>query len=606
MAQALEFRVYDKQELVYEGEFTGTVELGRQSSGQEQLYSRTSDAGRWRLVIASSSEDSVSRKHVRLETLPEGTIRLTNLSKTSPVFLPDGSQLRPGATREAPLPVFLMIGQVTVRVQAADTENRPLQSLYQSTPPGKAHLPSTRFPARALPSNDSQSEELVLWLEAAMNVLQSATSSSDFFVHAAQAVVDIVGLDSGSILLWHQTGWRIEALRTAAHVGTRPDWHPSQEILTRVRSEKRTFWQLPPPTTARSQSLLGVELVVAAPILDRNGEVIAALYGDRRHDSPSASQPISKVEAMLVQLLASGVAAGLARLEQERVALASRIQFEQFFTPELSRQLAAHPDLLQGRDCEVTLLFCDIRGFSRISERLGPARTVEWVGDVMELLSECVIAQRGVLVDYIGDELLAMWGAPEEQPGHACHACRAALEMLAQLPQLNDRWQSVLGEPLDLGIGVNTGTARVGNTGSRRKFKYGPLGNTVNLASRIQGATKYLKARLLASDTTQRRLDHTFARRRLCTVELIGIAETVNLYELVPAGQIDWPGLQVGYEKALEEFEKRNYRVAARLLGNLLNDYPEDGPALLLMSRVIRHLVDEPVPFTAVWKLPGK
>src|SRR5262249_42295781 len=152
----------------------------------------------------------------------------------------------------------------------------------------------------------------------------------------------------------------------------------------------------------------------------------------------------------------------------------------QFFTKELSEQLALEPDLLEGRDEEVTVLFSDIRDFSRISERLGPARTVEWGGDVMETLSECVLAHRGVLIDYIGDELMAMWGAPVKQEDHARLACRAALDMLGQVETLNQRWQSILGGPLRLGTGINTGVARVGNTGTRRKFKYGPLGNTVN------------------------------------------------------------------------------------------------------------------------------
>src|SRR5260370_351906 len=140
---------------------------------------------------------------------------------------------------------------------------------------------------------------------------------------------------------------------------------------------------------------------------------------------------------MLVELLAGSVAAGLARVEREREALAMRVQFEQFFTPELARELAAHPDLLLGRDREVSLLFCDIRGFSRISKHLGPAATMEWIGDVMGALSECVLAECGVLVDYIGDELVAMWGAPENQPDHPARACRAALAMLDELPKLN-------------------------------------------------------------------------------------------------------------------------------------------------------------------------
>jgi len=105
--------------------------------------------------------------------------------------------------------------------------------------------------------------------------------------------------------------------------------------------------------------------------------------------------------------------------------LAARVQFEQFFTPSLASELAARPDLLKGRSLEVTLLFCDIRGFSRISERLGPGGTVEWISNVMEVLSDCVLAHQGVLVDYIGDELIAMWGAPKEEPQHAQLACRA-------------------------------------------------------------------------------------------------------------------------------------------------------------------------------------
>ena len=126
-----------------------------------------------------------------------------------------------------------------------------------------------------------------------------------------------------------------------------------------------------------------------------------------------AKAPISTYEAMLVEMLACGVAAGLARVEQEQNAAAARVQFEQFFTKELSLQLTAQPDLLQGRDEDVTLLFCDIRGFSSISEAMGPAGTVEWIGDVMNTLSECVSEDQGVLVDYIGDELMAMWGSDQ-------------------------------------------------------------------------------------------------------------------------------------------------------------------------------------------------
>src|SRR5207248_5474126 len=161
----------------------------------------------------------------------------------------------------------------------------------------------------------------------------------------------------------------------------------------------------------------------------------------------------------------------------EQVALRQRVQFERFCTPELSRQLLDKPELLDGRMAEVTVLFCDIRGFSRITERLGPSRTIEWTGDVLGAMSECVRDEQGVLVDYVGDELMAMWGAPEPQPDQAVRASRAALAMLETLPALNERWHTELGRDMAIGGGVNSGPAQVGNTGSRFKFKHGPRCN---------------------------------------------------------------------------------------------------------------------------------
>src|SRR5262249_44676594 len=127
-------------------------------------------------------------------------------------------------------------------------------------------------------------------------------------------------------------------------------------------------------------------------------------------------------------------------------------ELEQFFPPEVARQLIDQPEVLEeGAQTDITVLFCDIRGYSRISRRLGPANTIEWVSAVMEELSDCILRNGGVLVDFIGDELMAMWGAPASQPDHAVRACRTGLEMLACLPGLNATWAHRLGEQMDLG-----------------------------------------------------------------------------------------------------------------------------------------------------------
>jgi len=203
-------------------------------------------------------------------------------------------------------------------------------------------------------------------------------------------------------LLLFGEDWRSQTVQTSCRLTQEPEWKPSRRVLNRLRQEKRTFRETPGSVGPLGASLEGVQAVVAAPILDRNGAVIGALYGERRQEGGLAVLgPFTELEAMLVELLARGVATGLARLEQERAALAARVQFEQFFTPALARQLEIQPDLLKGRDVEVSLLFADIRGFSRISERLGSTGTVDWVGNVMKTLSDCVLAHAGVLVDYI-------------------------------------------------------------------------------------------------------------------------------------------------------------------------------------------------------------
>jgi adenylate cyclase len=604
MSISWELRVYENQNLVYSEAISGRAELGRQNKGEDPPYAMRQKDDLCRVVIARLEEDFISRKHVLIEPLADDRFRLTNLSQRQVIRFADGRQLGPSASSEAPLPVVFTLGQKTVRVQSVEAEDDDIHGLIEATvPPGGEEMLSRRFATLAVQGGSQAlaTEDLVRWIQATMGVLQSAASSMEFFPKAARAVVDLVGLDSGRVLLLDKGEWKVQAQQSALRGRPDTSGRPSRQVLARVLKEKRTFWQTP-ASLGLEESLVGVKAIVAAPILNPKGEVIGALYGDRRQAEGMMARPITKVEAMLVDLLASG----LARVEHEQAALRARVQFEQFFPPQLARQLETRPELLRGQDVEVTILFCDIRGFSRVSERLGPERTVEWIGDVMGTLSECVQDHGGVLVDYIGDELMAMWGAPDEQPDHAEGACRAALAMHECRPTLNTRWQPVLQEEMSFGIGINTGMARVGNVGSKQKFKYGPLGNTVNLSSRVQGATKYLKTPVLITEATRSKLGPGFATRRLCRVRVVNIADPVNLYELVKAGDAQWERLKQTYEEALTAFENKQFRLSARRLGQLLDEHPNDGPSLVLMSRTVNCLVEEPETFDPVWQLPGK
>jgi adenylate cyclase len=556
--------IYRSRQLIASIEVPGRAELGRQSSPDEQVHSCRQSGDAWRVVVADKDAKSVSRRFVLVEPQDNGSFRITNLGG-NPIELDDRRRLAPQASEVIDSRVLILAGDRRLRLQSGGSASRLVGLAEATIPPGQSLLMPSPFAGASL---SLEARGLLRWLRSAMDVLQSAATTGDFFVKAARALVEVVRLDSGAVLLRENGGWREEASHRAPHASSRSG-EASRRLLSRVCEDKRTFRGAP-----------DAELADAASMME--------------------------VEAVVVELLASGVAAGLARLEQEKKALSAQVQFEQFFSADLARCLADQPDLLKGRDAEVTVLFCDVRGFSRVSERLGAEMTMSWMGAVLTELSECVRREKGVLVDYVGDELLAMWGAPGEQPDHAARACRAALEMLACLPRIDAVWRDKIGGPTLIGIGVNTGVARVGNSGSAQKFKYGPLGNTVNLGSRVQGVTKHLKCRLLITGSTAAKLDASFMPRRLCRVRVINIQEPVELFELAPADRPGWVRACAEYEQALAEFEERRFQESARRLAELRTRQTDDGPALVLLSRAVNCMVEDPDPFDPVWVLPSK
>jgi adenylate cyclase len=316
---------------------------------------------------------------------------------------------------------------------------------------------------------------------------------------------------------------------------------------------------------------------------------------------------IRPLEAQLVQLMAAAVGANLART----VATRTRVQFEQFFSAELARQLENDPSLLEGRDQEITVLFSDLRDFTGLSQRIGAADACRLVRDTMEQLSERIFEQGGTIVDYAGDGIFAMWNAPVPQEDHAARACRAALAMLAELPSLNDRWHELADGSLALGIGVNTGMAQVGNTGSSRKFKYGPRGHTVNLASRVQDVTKNLHLPLIITASTHDLLPPECACRRLGMVRLAGVKEPTLLYELHGAlASPEWHHRRQLYEAALAFYEDRLWAKACQTLLPLLeltqHSIGFDTPTLKLLRRAWECLEAPPEPFDPIIEITSK
>lgn len=280
-------------------------------------------------------------------------------------------------------------------------------------------------------------------------------------------------------------------------------------------------------------------------------------------------------------------------------------EYSSFFPLAVAKDYVRNPTLRDiAKRCDVTIMFSDIRGFSSICEKVETSIVVPWLSDVMTWLTDCVVQNNGVVVDFIGDEIMAMWGAPEESDTHGTDACRAAKEILDKIGEVSAKWKDKLGFETRLGIGLNSGNVSVGNTGSRERFKYGPLGTVVNVASRVQGATKHLRVPFLVTQSTKQLLPNELPTRKVCQVQVVNVERPVELFEAFPDADLAREDL-CQYERALELFESGDVTGSAVIAGELLTCFPNDGPLLVLLNRIASAKLDNR-PVDAVLRFDSK
>ncbi|MDY0004536.1 MAG: adenylate/guanylate cyclase domain-containing protein [Polyangia bacterium] len=189
------------------------------------------------------------------------------------------------------------------------------------------------------------------------------------------------------------------------------------------------------------------------------------------------------------------------------------------------------PDV-HGERREVTILFSDIRNFTSLSERLRPEQVVVLLNEYFERMIEVVFRNQGTLDKFIGDGLMVLFGCPLEDPDHAVHAAEAALEMQAELADLRDRWRREGLPEIEIGVGIHTGPAIVGNIGSSKRLEYTAIGDTVNLASRIESATKEMKRSILLSGSTQAAVAERYSTEPLGEIRVKGRDAPVTVFAL--------------------------------------------------------------------------
>jgi len=238
--------------------------------------------------------------------------------------------------------------------------------------------------------------------------------------------------------------------------------------------------------------------------------------------------------AALALALAGSLLAGY--LVEGRQARRLRKGFARFLSPEVLAEVSGDLDNLRpgmGRRREVTIMFCDARGFTPLAERLSPEAAVELLDAYLGAMSECILEHGGTLSKYIGDGIMAFWGAPVECPDHAARAARAALAMRRAQQGLKERRRAA-GQPcFDIGIGLHAGEAVVGTVGSEQRLDYTAIGDTVNLASRVEGLTKEFGVRICVTGDLAGRAGAKFEYRALGRVNVKGRTAGVEIFELV-------------------------------------------------------------------------
>ncbi len=224
---------------------------------------------------------------------------------------------------------------------------------------------------------------------------------------------------------------------------------------------------------------------------------------------------------------------------------AEKRRLSRFFSPAVLREIVRHRDRGLGSARRLlTVLFSDIRGFTSISERLPPEQVVEILGEYLTELTEVVFRHGGTVDKYVGDCIMALYNVPLEQPDHAAQAVRTALAFQASTRALSARWEARLGVRIRNGVGINTGEAIVGAMGSRQRLEYTAIGDTVNVAARLESVTKEYGVPIIISESTYRLVKDQFPTRPLGEVTVKGRASPVRIYAVL-AGD---PDLQRGAE----------------------------------------------------------
>ena len=442
-----------------------------------------------------------------------------------------------------------------------------------------AAAPKENHPWRLPVSQRPGVEVLSQWIEA-LGVLQHRTDSiEEFFQQALHSIISPGGFEAAEMIF-------VDDSRPSLSMGQTEHFDAiRQQLVARVNQENVTCYH--------SAEWLDNELrardlptAVISPLHDQQKRMVGYLIGWRVTDQNNQRMGVRIWEAHFVRMISQMVSCTWNRFEKVRESTRKTALLAQVFPEKIIEQWEKDPDIFDAREQVVTTLIVDVRNFSTIADRFPPQQAHRLINELMEHWTALVLQNSGVIVDYFGDGLLAFWNAPLEIHDHASMAVKCAMTIQDDLAAVGQKWEALIEQPLQAGIGIATGPAYVGNCGSPQRIKYGPHGRSVNLAARLEQLTKSLAMPIVISELTARHISADFLSRRICKVRVKGFGQALNIYEpLAENSELDLCSLEQ-YEHVLQQYETRNLEVSNAGFQDLLAQFPNDVALQRILARL--------------------
>lgn len=280
---------------------------------------------------------------------------------------------------------------------------------------------------------------------------------------------------------------------------------------------------------------------------------------------------------------------------EQREKLRIRQTFQHYVAPSIVEKMLSTKEIptFGGERLELTILFADIKNFTRFSESNEPEYVVHRLSEYFNRMVDIIFKHNGTIDKFVGDQIMAIFGAPYSIPNHAEKACKAALEMV-QNQNLNKEAQ-----PFEIRIGINTGKVIVGNLGSSQLFDYTVIGDEVNIASRLEGANKLYDTTIIISENTYRAISSGWELRELDFVRVKGKSKAITIYELLSNNQTRYDQqnkLLAEFSRGIKAYRQKRWADALIHFRSVLRRNPEDGPARLYSQRCLEYIATPPPP----------